>query len=245
VDARRGRTPLVGRRDLLATITAALDAVHERGDSFLLTGEPGIGKSALLAAARTEAEARGIRVVTATGHGAELPLPFAAVVGMVRPWQYVVERLPSGQRDALHGAFGRGEGGAQTPFPRGPRAARADVRAGSGGFAGYCLCVGVPFQLIRHACLHTLTSPTRVPSALLRRLAERQGRRSELQRCAQSIVDGALLVDADPARQLAEPALHDLLDRRHDSPTMAVEMHREEGARVVVDDLEPESDRDG
>jgi DNA-binding CsgD family transcriptional regulator len=107
---------LIGRHDLLAVVTDALDGIGERGTSLLLSGEPGIGKSALLARARHEADVRGMRVVSTSGAGAELPLPFAALVGLVRPWQDVVEKLPAAQRDALLGALGRGHDQAQSPF---------------------------------------------------------------------------------------------------------------------------------
>jgi DNA-binding CsgD family transcriptional regulator/tetratricopeptide (TPR) repeat protein len=109
-------SPLVGRQDLLAVVTGALDAIKARGASLLLRGEPGIGKSTLLARARDEAAARGIRVVSTAGVGAELPLPFAALVGLVRPWRQVVDGLPDAQRDALLGALGRGPDRAQSPF---------------------------------------------------------------------------------------------------------------------------------
>ncbi len=112
----RPRPPLVGRQDLLLVITDALDQIGVRGSSLLLSGEPGIGKSALLAAARDEASARGIQVVTASGTESELRLPFAALLGMVRPWQPLVKKLPRAQRDALLGAFGFEGDRAPSPF---------------------------------------------------------------------------------------------------------------------------------
>jgi hypothetical protein len=54
--------------------------------SFL--GEPGIGKSALLAVARDMAQARGCRVLVAAGVESEAQLPFAAIGAVVRQVGY-------------------------------------------------------------------------------------------------------------------------------------------------------------
>ena len=62
VRSRAVRCPLlVGRDDLLVLADRRLDDVAAgRGQFLLLAGEAGIGKTRLLAAIRTKAEARGI-----------------------------------------------------------------------------------------------------------------------------------------------------------------------------------------
>src|SRR5690242_20267039 len=58
---------LVGRDAALTGVDAALDdAVAAAGATVLVSGEPGIGKSALLAEAARRAAARGMRVARGT-----------------------------------------------------------------------------------------------------------------------------------------------------------------------------------
>jgi predicted ATP-dependent serine protease len=44
-----------------------VDGVGERGDALVVCGEPGIGKSALLAMASRRAADRGMQILSATG----------------------------------------------------------------------------------------------------------------------------------------------------------------------------------
>src|ERR671921_1725562 len=55
--------PIFDRERELARIGQLLDGVSERGAALLVRGEPGIGKSTLLAAASQRAEAAGMRVL--------------------------------------------------------------------------------------------------------------------------------------------------------------------------------------
>jgi DNA-binding CsgD family transcriptional regulator len=100
-----------------------------RGGALLLVGEPGIGKTALLAAARTRAE--GMRVSSATGFESEAQLPFAALGEVAEPLLDHLGELPAPQRDALGAAL------ALTPPPQMP----GDRFAIFAGFLG----------LLRHA----------------------------------------------------------------------------------------------
>lgn len=109
------RTPiagpgLVGRQHLLDELTAGLDR-SAGGRAYLLAGDPGIGKTAVLDALAAIACARGIPVLTTVGHEAETAMPFAGLVDLIRPQLDRVERLPPRQRDALLAALGRGEAG--------------------------------------------------------------------------------------------------------------------------------------
>ena len=59
---------LVGREDVLAQLRRAVeDAARGRGRLLLLTGEAGIGKTAVAAEVAAEAEGRGVRVVWGWG----------------------------------------------------------------------------------------------------------------------------------------------------------------------------------
>jgi DNA-binding CsgD family transcriptional regulator len=74
----------------------------------VLSGEPGIGKSRLLAAATAAARDRGFTVVSATGVQSEAHLPFAGLHQLLRPLRGRVADLPATQRAALDAAFGLG-----------------------------------------------------------------------------------------------------------------------------------------
>ena len=65
--------PLVGRERELGVLTALVDG--DRGGALVVCGEPGIGKSELLAAASLRASDRGMQVLTATGVESEAHLP--------------------------------------------------------------------------------------------------------------------------------------------------------------------------
>ena len=107
------RPGLVGRRELLASLGAAVeDATGGRGRVVLLTGEAGIGKTALAAAAADDARRLGALVLWAACWQDEGAPGYW-------PWVQVARRLPSAAGPAgepppalarlLHGA---GEGGA-------------------------------------------------------------------------------------------------------------------------------------
>ncbi|MER5394783.1 LuxR C-terminal-related transcriptional regulator, partial [Saccharopolyspora sp. NPDC002686] len=68
------------------------------------TGEPGIGKTALLEHAASAAD--GLRIVRSTGIESEAHLPFAGLHLLLRPALDGTDALPSPQARALRGAFG-------------------------------------------------------------------------------------------------------------------------------------------
>ena len=73
--------PLVGCRDELAGLTAALDGLRSRSTRWLaVTGEPGIGKTRLLAELCAQAEARDHLVLVGSGAELERELPFGVWV---------------------------------------------------------------------------------------------------------------------------------------------------------------------
>jgi DNA-binding CsgD family transcriptional regulator len=70
----------------------------------VLSGEPGVGKSVLLAHAVDQAA--GMRILQVTGVETEIDLAFAGLDQLVRPVLDLTERLPRRQADALLGALG-------------------------------------------------------------------------------------------------------------------------------------------
>lgn len=101
---------LIGRAAELDWLIGRLD---EGGGSLVVRGDPGVGKSALLDAARREAEARGWRILRTDGTPGERRLPLAALHRLLQPALADVEMLVDQERRALRGAFGL----ADTPAP--------------------------------------------------------------------------------------------------------------------------------
>jgi AAA ATPase domain len=99
------QSPLFGRADELATLQAAIDSVGEHGSVFVLRGDSGIGKSALLRAACNAAAERGFLTLPTVGVVAESGLPFAGLHCLLRPLMTRIGELPGPQRAILHAAF--------------------------------------------------------------------------------------------------------------------------------------------
>lgn len=100
---------LVGREEQLGLLHDALSEAESRGATILIRGAPGIGKTALLAAAQDLAESMGFQVLRAVGVEAESDIPFAGLQQLLRPLSLV----PAGgapQRLALAAALGHAEG---------------------------------------------------------------------------------------------------------------------------------------
>ncbi len=75
---------------------------------MLLSGEPGLGKTSLLEAARRRAS--DFTVLSCCGMEWEAQLPWAALHELLRPLEAQLEALPAPQRHQLDVAFGREEG---------------------------------------------------------------------------------------------------------------------------------------
>ncbi|NIK57135.1 helix-turn-helix transcriptional regulator [Kribbella shirazensis] len=73
---------------------------------LLVTGEPGIGKTALLDEAA--ALAGGLQILRARGTEAERELPFAGLLQLLRPALAGLDRIPGPQRSALSSALALG-----------------------------------------------------------------------------------------------------------------------------------------
>src|SRR4051812_24213906 len=106
---------LVGRRyetEILDTLLAAAGT----GESgvLVITGEPGVGKTALINYA--VASASGFRIARAVGVESEGELAFAALHQLCLPLLDCLDRLPQAQRDALGTVFGLSAGAPPEPF---------------------------------------------------------------------------------------------------------------------------------
>ncbi|GAA2475370.1 helix-turn-helix transcriptional regulator [Winogradskya humida] len=93
-----GRAPHLRRLDRLATGLRG-----GRGGVTVLTGEPGIGKSALLT--RLLGRARDVTILATSGLESETSLPFAALGDLLRPLLPRLANLPGPQADALGAAL--------------------------------------------------------------------------------------------------------------------------------------------
>jgi DNA-binding CsgD family transcriptional regulator len=98
---------LVGRSDERARIDVLLDGARSgRGSALVVRGEPGMGKSSLLAYGEQRAD--GMRVLRALGVEAEAELPFSGLYELLRPLLDLLGEIPERQSAALQGAFGLG-----------------------------------------------------------------------------------------------------------------------------------------
>jgi DNA-binding CsgD family transcriptional regulator len=111
------RSPLVlfGRDPERVRIGELLEGARaSRSAVLVISGEPGVGKSALLEDARDQAG--DMRVLSGAGVESEAQLPFAALHQIVRPVLEHVESLPQPQAAALRGALGLAAGGGEDRF---------------------------------------------------------------------------------------------------------------------------------
>jgi hypothetical protein len=101
-----GFSGLLGRESEVAKIKNSVESAPEQGSVVLLVGEPGIGKSALLAVARDAAVAAGHTVLAVDGVETEMHLPFGGLQQLVTPLVGSLGALPTAQREALETAIG-------------------------------------------------------------------------------------------------------------------------------------------
>ncbi|HET6987477.1 MAG TPA: AAA family ATPase, partial [Kribbella sp.] len=96
---------LQGRRDECDLLDGLVEAIRAgRGRSLVLTGEPGVGKTALLD--YLAAQAAGCRVVRMTAIQSEMELAFAGLHQLCSPMLNRLDALPEPQRTALGTIFG-------------------------------------------------------------------------------------------------------------------------------------------
>src|SRR5215472_5203456 len=107
--------PLRGRANELTVLGRLIEAVRS-GESqvLVITGEPGVGKSALLDYLAEQAS--GCLVVRALGVQSEMELAFAGLHQLCAPMLNRLVRLPVPQREALQTALGLSAGPAPDRF---------------------------------------------------------------------------------------------------------------------------------
>jgi DNA-binding CsgD family transcriptional regulator len=98
---------LLGRELETARIDRLLDEARAgQSGALVLSGEPGIGKTALLDHAAGRAE--GMTVLGARGIESEAELPFVALADLLRPTMRLIDRIPEAQAAALEAALALG-----------------------------------------------------------------------------------------------------------------------------------------
>jgi hypothetical protein len=101
---------LIGRDRELEILMRFLEHAATDGGAFVLVGEPGAGKTALLDAAADAAEEAGTGVLRAAGAEFEADLAYSGLHQVLLPVFGQFERLGATHRDALNVALGYGEG---------------------------------------------------------------------------------------------------------------------------------------
>jgi DNA-binding CsgD family transcriptional regulator len=106
-DRRTHTAPLLGRANEERALLQLIEAVRA-GESrvLVISGEPGVGKSALLDHLAARAAAADCRVARAFGVESEVELAYAGLHQLCRPMLNRVDHLPAPQKDALETALG-------------------------------------------------------------------------------------------------------------------------------------------
>src|ERR1700685_828070 len=107
---------LLGRESEVRLLGGLLDRVTDQGGALVVSGGPGIGKSALLGEAVHGARERGMLVLKVTGVQSEAVLPFAGLHCLLQPLLGRVDALGAPQRDAMLAAFGLTDAAGPDPF---------------------------------------------------------------------------------------------------------------------------------
>ena len=97
---------IIGRDAGLARLRGLVDPVPQASQVLVVTGEAGMGKTALLAGTAGQARSAGMRVLSVTGRESESNLAFAGLHQLLRPVLPSVAGLPARQAQALLGALG-------------------------------------------------------------------------------------------------------------------------------------------
>jgi DNA-binding CsgD family transcriptional regulator len=101
---------VLGRRRELDEISAFLEEARSTGSCLLLSGEPGVGKSVLLAAGAATGSDGGALVLRAVGVEFEASIGFSALNQVVLPISGEIDGLRPAHQEALNVALGFGKG---------------------------------------------------------------------------------------------------------------------------------------
>jgi predicted ATPase len=105
----KDRTPLVGRSAESETLAALLEDVDRTGAVLVLRGDPGIGKSRLLAEAIALAQGRQMTVLATSGVQSEARLAFGGLQQLLRPVREQTAGLSATHQAVLDAALGIGD----------------------------------------------------------------------------------------------------------------------------------------
>ncbi|MGY1779943.1 AAA family ATPase [Geodermatophilus sp. SYSU D01036] len=209
-DTTTGGTGLVGRDAEGGAVRAFLDRAASRGDALVVTGDPGVGRTAVLDAAAGTAAAAGALVLRAAGVGSETEVGSAGLSQLLLPLLDGPEGPPG---TALAAALGA------RPGPPGPLAVATAVLALLDRAAR-----GRPVLLVVDDLPELDGSSARVLGLVARRLA---GRRCGVLASART-GGGSLLLDAGLPRlelgPLDDAASAELLRTR--APGLARDVRR-------------------
>ena len=98
-------TSLIARDEELSRLRQLVAPPYDRSRVFLILGDPGAGKTVLLAEAARAARSAGMRVLAAAGRESEQDLAFAGLHQLLRPVLDRVADLPARQAEALRGSL--------------------------------------------------------------------------------------------------------------------------------------------
>jgi DNA-binding CsgD family transcriptional regulator len=159
----RSAVDLVGRGGDLQLLREFVQQASVRGGSFLVHGEPGAGKTALLEAAAACAAAEGIVVLGGAGLRDETDTNFSLLNLLLRPLRSHIPALNDRHRTPLSMALGLGD----MPAPAGLDVANAIVELLQ------IACVARPLLMIVDDLHHVDRSSSDVLGFIARRLAGR------------------------------------------------------------------------
>ncbi|MDT7579968.1 MAG: hypothetical protein QOK35_1232, partial [Pseudonocardiales bacterium] len=97
---------LIGRQQDLDVVRSFAGQASVSGGALVIAGEPGIGKTALLDAVATEAEAAGTKILRAAGVEHEAGITYAGLNLALLPLAESIPVLDRAHRDALRVVFG-------------------------------------------------------------------------------------------------------------------------------------------
>src|ERR1700733_1046260 len=107
---------LIGRHAEIERLDALVNRLHEGGGALVISGEAGIGKTAVLGHVRHQAHTVGFTVLATAGAESEAELGFAGLHQLLFPIIRALDLLPDAQRMALEAAFGLATGVDPDPF---------------------------------------------------------------------------------------------------------------------------------
>jgi DNA-binding CsgD family transcriptional regulator len=101
---------LFGRERDVALLAAFVEQAADNGAAVLVSGEAGVGKTALISRVSSDARRRGVRVLRASGSEFEASLSFAGLNQLLHPVLDQLDQLDDADQHALRTALGIGRG---------------------------------------------------------------------------------------------------------------------------------------